>query len=114
MHIRLDNKTKRKNRTRSKIFGTKEVPRFSFSKTNQHLYGQLINDEDGKTLAYISSLKMDAKKTKKEKAIEIGKSIAEEAKKQKITKVVFDRRASSYTGIVKECADAARGGGLKF
>lgn len=113
-NIKLDTATRRRKRIRAKVNGTSERPRFSFTKTNSHLYGQLIDDTVGKTVAFVSTLKMDEKLSKKEKAIELGRLIAEEAKKQKIKKVVFDRGTSAYTGIVKECAESARKGGLEF
>ena len=112
--ININIATRRKNRIRAKLHGTKDKPRFSFTKTNQHLYGQLINDDIGETIVSTSSLKMDSKLNQKEKAFEIGKLIAQKAKENKIERVVFDRGGSTYTGIVKECAESARKEGLKF
>ncbi len=104
---------RRKNRVRAKVFGTMERPRLSFSRSNRHIYAQIINDTTGETIAFVSSRTMGDMK-KKEKAHEIGKEIAKKAKNSGVEKVVFDRGRFSYTGLAKECADAARSAGLIF
>ncbi|MFA6548945.1 MAG: 50S ribosomal protein L18 [Candidatus Margulisiibacteriota bacterium] len=96
-----------------KIFGTKERPRLSVFRSIRHVHAQIINDEEGKTLAAASSLKL-AKAGKMEIAKQVGKMLAEIAKKAGITKVVFDRGTFRYRGRIQVLADAAREGGLIF
>lgn len=96
----------RHKRVRMKIKGTAERPRLSVFKSNYHLYVQLINDKDGKTLVAVSD--------KKTSAYEVGKLIAKKSAAKKITNVVFDRGGYKYHGIILELAKGAREGGLKF
>jgi len=106
-------RARRHARIRAKIFGTKETPRLSVYRSNKFIYAQLVNDETGKTLCYASDKKGKGK-TKTDRATEVGKTIAEEAKKQKIKNVVFDRGGFIYTGRVRAVAEAARSAGLTF
>ena len=103
----------RKNRIRAKVSGTADCPRLSVFKSNKFIYVELIDDENGVTLA-ASSGKSLKSKTKGEQAVAVGKDIAEKAKAKKISKAVFDRGGYIYTGRVQAVADAAREGGLKF
>lgn len=103
----------RKNRIRSKVFGTAQKPRLSIFKSNKYIYAELINDELGVTLAESSSLKLSAK-TKASQAEVVGQDIAKKALALKISKVVFDRGGYIYTGRVKALADSARSAGLEF
>lgn len=108
---------KRIKRVRSKIFGTAKRPRLSVYKSNKFIYGQLIDDDKGKTLLSVSDKELklkDAKTTKSDKAKLAGQKLAEKAKVKKITQVVFDRGSYRYHGRVKSFADGAREGGLKF
>ena len=106
-------RTRRHAKIRAKIFGTASMPRLSVFKSNKHISVQVIDDESAKTLA--ASHSRDAKgKTLLEKAASLGLDIAEKAKANKITKVVFDRGGFRYTGAVKVVADSARKGGLIF
>ena len=82
-------------------------------KSNKYLYAQLINDDDGTTLVYVTTEKAKGKGMI-EKAKHIGKEIAKLAHEKKIEKVVFDRGGFIYTGRVKALADSAREAGLKF
>jgi large subunit ribosomal protein L18 len=107
-------KLKIKARIRKKISGTAERPRLSVFRSNKQIYAQLIDDATGTTLASASSLKMEEKLPKKEMAAKVGELIAKNAKEAGIEKVVFDRNGYLYHGRVKELADAARKGGLKF
>ena len=109
-------KDRRHNRVRSRVFGTSEVPRLSVFRSNKGNYVQLINDKKGITLvsASDSDLKDTGKKTKKEKAKEVGILIAKKALDKKVNKVVFDRGGNKYHGRVSEIATGAREGGLKF
>ena len=99
-------------KVRSVISGTSEVPRLSVFRSSRFMYAQLIDDVSGKTLASASD--MGAKGTKTERAKLTGVKLAENAKQNKIKKVVFDRGGFSYAGRVKALADGAREGGLKF
>jgi large subunit ribosomal protein L18 len=102
-----------KYRVRNKISGTAARPRMSVFRSNKQIYVQIINDETGTTLAAASSLGMEAM-PKKEQAAKVGELIAQKAQEAGITTVVFDRNGYLYHGRVKEVADAARKGGLKF
>ncbi len=106
-----------KMRIRKVVHGTAERPRFSVYRSSKEIYAQLIDDQNHKTLLSASSKTKgvaEQKGTKTEKAILVGKLIAERAVEQNITSVVFDRNGYLYHGRVKALADAAREGGLKF
>lgn len=106
-------RVRRHARIRAKVFGTKDKPRFSVYRSNKFIYAQIINDEKGVTLAAASDKKGKGK-TKTDRALEVGKIIAEEAKKHKVEDVVFDRGGFIYTGRVRAVAEGARKAGLKF
>ena len=99
----------RHERIRKQIIGTKDVPRLNVYRSNKNILVQLIDDENGVTLASAS-----VKGKNIEAATKVGTDIAKEAKKLKITKVVFDRGGYLYHGRVKAIADAARENGLEF
>lgn len=99
-------------KVRKNIMGTKERPRLSVYRSSQHIYAQIIDDGQSKTLASASDVK--EKGTKLQKAYNVGKSLAEKALKSKIKQVVFDRGGFLYQGRVAEVAKGAREGGLKF
>ncbi len=111
---------RRKNRVRFSIRQrAKDRLRLSVYRSNSNIYAQVIDDKSGKTLVSASSLDKDLKKAVKsganiQSAVEVGKLIAERAKKAKITEVVFDRGGYIYHGRVKALADAAREAGLNF
>ncbi len=102
----------RHERIRKQIIGTKDMPRLNVYRSNKNIFAQLIDDEQGVTLASASSLKLEG--NNKEVAAQVGTAIATEAKKLKIQKVVFDRGGYLYHGRVKALADAARENGLEF
>lgn len=105
----------RHSRVRSKINGTVEVPRLCVFRSNKNISCQIIDDENGVTLASASSLSLKLKNGGNIEAAEaVGKAIAEQAKKAKITKVVFDRGGYLYHGRVEALANAARENGLEF
>lgn len=108
------NRLRRKVRIRSQISGTARRPRLSIFRSTSHITAQLIDDETGKTLAYVSDLKMKNTATKTQLAEKVGSEIAKVAKGLKIQEIVFDRGWFAYHGRVKALADAAREGGLKF
>ncbi|HEX2839695.1 50S ribosomal protein L18 [Hyphomicrobium sp.] len=94
-------------------------PRLSIHRSSKHIYAQIIDDANGKTLASASSLEKDLRtslKTGADKAAAatIGKLVAERAIKAGVKDVIFDRGGYIYHGRVKALADAAREGGLSF
>ena len=103
----------RHERVRSKISGTTEVPRLSVYRSNKNISAQIIDDLNGTTLASATSLKLE-NGSNIEAAREVGKMIAEAAKKVGISKVVFDRGGYLYHGRVQALADGARSAGLEF
>ncbi|HSX38004.1 MAG TPA: 50S ribosomal protein L18 [Chlamydiales bacterium] len=112
---RANARAKRVQRVRNALRGTAERPRLSVSKTNMHLYAQLINDDKGVTLGGIGTQSKGQKGRKsKESARNVGKQIAELAKSFGISAVLFDRGRYKYHGIVAELATSAREAGLQF
>ena len=114
-------KTQRRERIRKRIrkvsFGTSERPRLSIYRSNKEIYAQVIDDNKGVTLAAASSRDKElskAKGTKMEIATQVGKAIADKAKKAGIETVAFDRGGNLYHGRVKSLAEGAREGGLNF
>ncbi len=107
---------KRHMRLRNKISGSPERPRLNVFRSAKHIYAQLIDDAAGKTLASASSLEkgFEGSGGNKEAAKKVGKAIAEKAVNAGITECVFDRGGYIYHGRIKELADGAREGGLKF
>jgi len=106
-----------KKRIRKIVSGTAERPRLNVFRSNKQIYAQLVDDLAGTTLLSVSSLDKDitaATGTKSEKAGLVGKALAEKAAAAGIIDVVFDRNGYLYHGRVKQLADAAREGGLKF
>lgn len=103
-----------KRSVRSKVSGTSEYPRLSVFRSNKQIYAQVIDDTTGKTLAAASSLKLTDKMPKKSIAAKVGEVIAKTAQEAGIQSVVFDRNGYLYHGRIKELAEAARNGGLKF
>ena len=114
MITKTDKRNKIKLRVRGKISGTTERPRLTVFRSNKQIYAQVIDDLTGKTLAAASSLKLTDKAPKKEIAAKVGELIAKSAQEAGVTAVVFDRNGFLYHGRIKELADAARKGGLKF
>ena len=113
MTTKIERRTKIKYRVRNKVFGVAERPRMSVFRSNKQIYVQIIDDQTGRTLAAASSLGLEAM-PKKEQAAKGGEMIAKIAQEAGITTVVFDRNGYLYHGRVKEVADAARNGCLKF
>ncbi|MEE1144525.1 MAG: 50S ribosomal protein L18 [Acutalibacteraceae bacterium] len=107
---------KRHKRVRSKISGTAQRPRLNVFRSNANIYAQIIDDTKGVTLVAASSVEpsFNGNGGNKEAARAIGKIVAERAAEKGITEVVFDRGGNIYHGRVKELAEGAREGGLKF
>jgi large subunit ribosomal protein L18 len=109
-------RARRHHRVRRRIFGTAERPRLVVFRSNRGIQAQLVDDLEAKTLvsAGHTQLKKTFKGNKSEQAAEVGKLLAEKAKKAGIETIVFDRGGYLYHGRVKALADGAREGGLKF
>jgi len=117
MATKLERRQKIRYRIRKKVAGTSGKPRFSVFRSNAEIYVQLIDDENGVTLASASSKDKDIaaqKTTKIEKSKLVGAAIARKATELGIKNVVFDRGGNLYHGRVQSVADAAREGGLVF
>ena len=112
------NRLERKNRTRFKLKKISSRKRLTVFRSNNHLYAQIINDEQGTTLACVSSLEKSYQnkksKSKKELAEDLGKEIAKRSIKNGIKEVAFDKGKYKYHGIIKILAEAARKDGLDF
>ncbi len=109
-------RTRRHIRVRRKISGTAERPRLCVYRSNTNLYVQIIDDVAANTIVSASTLdkEIKTKHANKEAAKELGALIAKKALDKKIETVVFDRGGYIYHGVIKELAEAAREGGLKF
>jgi large subunit ribosomal protein L18 len=116
---RLKARRNRVMRVRKKVRGTDQRPRLSVSKTNKHIYAQIIDDVNGITIAGIGTLSKENQNTEhngksKKAARHIGNQIAELAKQKNIEAVVFDRGRYKFHGVVAELAQGARESGLRF
>jgi large subunit ribosomal protein L18 len=110
-------RARRAFRVRKKVAGTATRPRLVVSRSSRHLFVQVIDDTQGKTLAYASTMETDLRadkgdKTAKSKAV--GALIASRAKAAGVTTVVFDRAGNKYHGRIAAVADSARENGLEF
>ena len=107
---------KRHVRVRSKVSGTADCPRLDVFRSAKHIYAQVIDDVKGVTLVSASTVEKDfgAYGGNKEAAKKVGELIAKRALEKGIENVVFDRGGYIYHGRVKELAEGAREGGLKF
>lgn len=104
-------------RLRKKVVGTAERPRLVVTRSNRHMFVQVVDDTVGKTLASASTLEAGLREesgTKVEKARKVGELVAERAKEAGITAVVFDRGGNKYHGRVAAVADGAREAGLSL
>jgi large subunit ribosomal protein L18 len=117
---RLDiGRRRRQERVRKKVIGTDARPRVCVFRSNKHIYAQVISDDQGKTLAAVSTLSGAlAEPAKQMKGVEaakqVGLALAKTCQEKNITKVVFDRNGFLFHGRVKAVADGAREGGLEF
>lgn len=110
---------RRRNHVRTRIRRQPGVLRLSVFRSSKHIYGQVIDDANGRTLAHVASTSRAlrdelAGKTKSEQAAILGAELARRAKEAGVDAVVFDRGHAKYHGRVKAFAEAAREGGLKF
>jgi len=110
-------RARRHFRVRKKVSGTSERPRLVVSRSARHLFVQLIDDTQGKTLAYASTMEEAMRKAtgdKTAKSREVGALIAKRGKEAGVSIVVFDRAGNKYTGRIAALADSARENGLEF
>jgi len=116
VYIRKQARAKVRRRIRKKISGTAERPRLAVHFSNQNVYAQLIDDDEGKTIVSASTLDKGVSKkgANVDAATEVGQTLASRAKEAKIENVVFDRGGFQYHGRVKALADAVREAGLNF
>jgi len=114
MTRKFDRRIRIKAHIRHKVSGTAQRPRLTVFRSNTQIYAQLVDDVNGVTLAAASSLGLKEKVTKSEQAAIVGKKVAQVAQEAGITTVIFDRNGYLYHGRVKQLAEAAREGGLKF
>jgi len=113
MAKKLELQTRRRARLRYQLkIKSGGRPRLSVFRSGKHIYAQVIDDAQGRTLAAANSL--GGKGADAEAAAKVGKDLAEAAKKAGVTSVVFDRGGFLFHGRVKALADAAREGGLEF
>jgi large subunit ribosomal protein L18 len=116
-HTRTRSRLRRQVRGRKKVSGTDERPRLVVTRSAKHITVQVVDDLQGRTLAYASTMEADLRadsgdKTAKAKAV--GELVAQRAKAAGIEGVVFDRAGHKYHGRIAALADAAREGGLRF
>lgn len=105
---------RRKQRVRKGVFGTAQKPRLTVYRSLLHVYAQLIDDLEGKTVAAASSVELHLTKGGNATAAkEVGKKLAEKAKAAGIREAAFDRNGFKFHGVIKALAGAAREGGLK-
>jgi large subunit ribosomal protein L18 len=106
-------RTRRHARIRAKVKGSATCPRLAVFRSNRFIYAQIIDDESGKTLV-ASDSRTSKTVGARERAKEVGMSIATSAKAKGIERVVFDRGGFQYQGMIASLADGAREGGLTF
>ena len=108
---------RRHMRLRKKVVGTAARPRLVVNRSSRHIHVQLVNDDNGTTVAAASSIEPDVRAVggdKKARAKRVGQLIAERAKSAGIEAVVLDRGGNTYGGRIAALADAARESGLRF
>jgi large subunit ribosomal protein L18 len=117
---KIERRGRRKKHVRKHVMGTPQRPRLTVFRSNKNIYAQIVDDIAGQTLASASTQQQDIAGQagghcgNKQAASVVGQTIAAKAGEKGITEVVFDRNGYPYHGRVKELADAARKGGLKF
>ena len=117
---KLLRRERRRRRSKRPVYAMGDRYRLVVYRSLKHIYGQIVNDLEGKTLVTASTMEIDIQEelkkagSKVEKSKIVGKTLAKKAKAQKISRVVFDRNGYLYHGRVKALADGARSGGLDF
>ena len=115
---RREARIRRHGRVRKRIHGTADRPRLAIFRSNKHLVMQVIDDDAGRTLAYVSTVEPSLRSAGSTGSIagaqRVGALVAERAKAAGISQVVFDRGGFLYHGRIAAAADAAREAGLEF
>ncbi len=117
---KIEHRQRTKKHIRLHMAGSAERPRLTVFRSLKHVYAQLVDDDQGKTLVGVSDLTEElveqAKAAKGQVAVGklVGQLVARRAKEKNIAQVVFDRNGFRYHGVIKALADGAREGGLKF
>jgi len=116
---KYDARKRRQRRVRAKVHGTAERPRLNIFRSNENIFAQIINDDEGLTLASASTIDTEVApqvqdKSKSESAKVVGQVLADRAKKAGVENVIFDRGGFQYHGRVAALAEGAREAGLKF
>jgi large subunit ribosomal protein L18 len=117
---KMENRLRTKKHIRLQMSGSSERPRLTVFRSLKHVYAQLVDDDQGKTLIGVSDLTEElaeqAKAAKGQVAVGklVGQLMARRAKEKSIAQVVFDRNGFRYHGVIKAVAEGAREGGLKF
>jgi large subunit ribosomal protein L18 len=104
---------RRHTRVRKKVRGTADRPRLAVYRSNRHIYAQLVDDREARTVAAASDLEAAAG-SKTDRAAAVGKVLAERARAAGVERVVFDRGGRLYHGRVRALAEGAREGGLEI
>ena len=106
----------RKIHIRKSVYGTAERPRMTVTRSNKNLFVQVINDDEGKTLASISTMEKEfaSLKPNTEGAAKLGEALGARLKDKNITTIVFDRNGYLYHGVVKALAEGTRAAGIQF
>ncbi|QAA76450.1 MAG: LSU ribosomal protein L18p (L5e) [Candidatus Bipolaricaulis sibiricus] len=118
IRTRNEHRLKRKARIRRRVHGTADRPRLAVYKSLHHVYAQIVDDDQGKTLASASTLCAELRARGARNTVEgaraVGALVAQRAREGGIRRVVFDRSGYPYHGKVRALAEAAREGGLEF
>jgi large subunit ribosomal protein L18 len=117
MAAKSASRVRRQVRGRKRIFGDQERPRLVVSRSAKHVFAQVVDDTEGRTLVSASTMEADLRSTeadKSAKAKKVGSLLAERAKAAGISQVVFDRAGNKYHGRIAALADGAREAGLDF
>ena len=113
--LKIRKRLRNKARIRKKIFGTATTPRLNVFKSGKHIYAQLIDDNNSRTIGAFSSLNLKEKKAcRTEISRQVGLALGKQALEKKIKQVTFDRGGFIYHGRIKALAEGARSAGLKF
>ena len=118
LHLQ-EQRLRRQRHVRKKLHGTSERPRLAVFRSSKHIYAQIINDDEAKTLVSAGTVEPTFRQENgyggnKAAAAVVGRLVAERARAAGIDKVCFDRRSYKYHGRVQALADAAREAGLQF
>jgi large subunit ribosomal protein L18 len=114
---KLESRRRRHQRVRKHVRGTSDRPRLAVFRSSRHVYAQVIDDVQGRTLLAASTMEAEARSSATanvDAARAVGRRVGERAKAAGITQVVFDRGGFRYHGRVAAVADGARESGLEF